>query len=161
MPVTMPHPHPHPHPLDEHAEQAPREPTRAWRVAAARFPAVPSAVPQARRFARRHVGDPAAVDQALLLVSELATNALEHAGTAFEVTIVVGAGAVRIEVADGSYQPPAVERRALDDEGGRGMRIVEGLAAGWGVGPRADGEGKVVWCELPLTPPAVAEDEPA
>lgn len=119
-----------------------------WRVASARFPAVPSAIPQSRRFVRRHVDDPTLADQALLLVSELATNAMEHAGTAFEVTVVTGAESVRIEVSDGSNMPPLVGHRPIDSERGRGLRIVEALAAGWGSGARPGTDGKVVWCEL-------------
>lgn len=134
MPVSL-----QPRPADADGE---------WRVASARFPAVPAAVPEARRFVRRHVADPTLLDRALLLVSELATNAVEHAGTAFEVTVVTGRDSVRIEVADGSSRPPAVRYPAVDAERGRGMRIVEGLATQWGVGGRPGADGKVVWCEL-------------
>lgn len=123
-----------------------------WRVASARFPAVPAAVPQARRFARRHLGDPALLDRAVLLVSELATNAVAHAGTTFEVTIVERSDAVRVEVADGSHQPPAVAFLPVDADGGRGLRIVDSLAARWGVGNRPDEPGKVVWFELQRAP---------
>lgn len=120
----------------------------AWRIATARFPALPAAIPQARRFVRRHVDDAALVERALLLVSELATNALEHAGSAFEVTVVTGTDRVRVEVVDASHRPPMVTYRPLEAEHGRGLRIVQGLAEEWGVDARPDGDGKVVWFEL-------------
>ncbi len=67
----------------------------------AMFVPVPWAVPLSRRFVRRHVDDPGLADVAALLVSELATNAVEHAGTPFEVVVATSSGRVRVEVADG------------------------------------------------------------
>lgn len=129
----------------------------AWRVATARFPAVPAAVPQTRRFVHRHVDDPALIERAMLLVSELATNALEHTGSAFEVTVVTGSDRVRVEVIDDSNRPPMVTYRPVEAEHGRGLRIVEGLAEEWGVASRPSGDGKVVWFELRRSEPGEVE----
>ena len=54
-----------------------------------------------------------------LVVSELATNAITHAGTPFEVCITTGP-TVRVEVYDGSTSPPVLRRAGPADAGGRG-----------------------------------------
>lgn len=127
-----------------------------WRVASTSFPAVAAAVPQSRRFVERHLQDRRLQDRAALLVSELATNAVEHAATDFEVTVVTRADAVRLEVADGSTQPPMLRVGPLESEDGRGLRIVAAMADRWGVETRPGATGKLVWCELALHPPCPA-----
>jgi anti-sigma regulatory factor (Ser/Thr protein kinase) len=91
-------------------------------------------------------------DDAVLLVSELFSNSVRHSGSRFAgetVTIAVTAadGIVRVEVADrsglGVPQPGPAER---DAESGRGLRLVEGLAARWGW--RRRGGRTVTWFEL-------------
>ena len=72
-----------------------------------------------------------------LLVSELVTNAVLHAGLRGddEIEVVVHRNAaLRIEVADGGPGIDGRPRRApVDGEGGRGLFIVDALAARWGV----------------------------
>jgi anti-sigma regulatory factor (Ser/Thr protein kinase) len=84
-----------------------------------------------------------------LLVSELATNAVRHARTSFEVAIWVGSK-TRVEVSDGSPVPP---RRSVGpgsgDEGGRGLILVDRLALAWGF--HLTGHGKTVWFEASLS----------
>ena len=82
---------------------------------------------------------------ARLLVSELVTNAVLHAGTEIEVNVVVRFDAIRIEVTDLGVDLP---QRWVheDDTSGRGLPIVEALACTWGVVEL--GGGKTVWCEL-------------
>ena len=113
------------------------------------FPASADAVSDARVFvdgalAQESVNSPSR-DVAVLLVSELATNAVEHAHSAFSVSVHVDA-VVRIEVADAAAAPPVEQYRPVDDVGGRGLRIVDGLADAWGT--RRTSDGKVVWFEL-------------
>jgi anti-sigma regulatory factor (Ser/Thr protein kinase) len=80
-----------------------------------------------------------------LVVTELATNAVRHAGTAFSVSVAVD-DQVTIEVSDGSEAIP--ERRdPPSDEDGRGLQLVEALAVDWGV--EVTGGRKSVWCRLP------------
>lgn len=87
------------------------------------------------------------VDAAMLAASEVATNVLLHAATAFEVAIEVGRGRLRVELSDGSAILPAVAHLVWSDsEHGRGMRIVEALTSRWGTDPASSG--KVVWFEL-------------
>lgn len=81
-----------------------------------------------------------------LLVSELATNAVVHASSDFEVTTHVDERSVRVEVADNSSTLPTVREPSLEATSGRGFHIVAALASGWGV--RQSACGKVVWIEL-------------
>ncbi len=118
----------------------------------ARFPALPAGVSDARAFVRRSVGDPRLVDDALLLVSELASNVVQHARTPYEVSVEHTASGVRVAVRDGCRRPARTTRAPVDAPGGRGLRIVASLASRWGVERRRVG-GKSVWFELDV--PAV------
>ena len=87
------------------------------------------------------------VDDAVLIVSELTTNAIVHAKSSPSVSVSAGTGTVRISVRDA--QPALVPRVAHPtptSPSGRGLALVAGLASAWG-SERAD-EGKVVWAEL-------------
>ena len=87
-------------------------------------------------------------DDATLMVSELAANAVAHARTPFVVTVAIG-DTVRIDVADESPRPPVISKTSPSDERGRGLAIVRALALRWGVDFLRPG--KAVWFELPLT----------
>lgn len=87
------------------------------------------------------------VDTALLLVSELVTNAVLHAKTAIGLTVAQRAGTVRVSVADDSPEGPVRRAATLDSFGGRGMTLIDTLATRWGV-ERHPGDGKTVWFEL-------------
>ncbi|MFF0723492.1 ATP-binding protein [Streptomyces sp. NPDC004134] len=85
-------------------------------------------------------------ESAVLVVSELVTNAVVHArvppGREIQTRFVRQDGGVRIEVHDASSVWPV--RRAPDEAGGYGLLLVETLSSWWGVAER-DGVGKVVW----------------
>ena len=85
---------------------------------------------------------------AALLVSELTTNVVRHARTPFALCADVTSSRLRVEVADGSREPPMVKAPVPGEEGGRGMSIVSYCADNWGTEPIADG--KLVWFELSL-----------
>jgi hypothetical protein len=105
----------------------------------------------ARRFVTEHLtaqGREGVVPDARLIVSELVTNALVHAGTAFTVTIDVGQDAVVLRVADGSAVPPVLGTLGVEEPGGRGLGIVAALAGAWGVTTEPGG-GKSVWASIP------------
>lgn len=85
-----------------------------------------------------------------LVVSELVTNAMIHAGTDIDVTLAEHRRSVRVAVRDHSHALP-VERHGRSDEHGRGLGIVAELASSWGVLPHADG-GKVVWAVFDAAP---------
>ena len=82
-----------------------------------------------------------------LLASELVTNAIRHAASPFTVIVRYDGHLVRVEVGDGSRALPEARPPTLDDETGRGLLVVEALAAGWGVTPTL--AGKRVWFEVP------------
>ena len=120
----------------------------------AHFRAGSDAPSAARRFvtgllARRPYGARVSAEDAQLVVSELATNAVMHAGTPFSVSIRCDGSAVRISVQDRSSAPP-VMREALPTAAlsGRGLKLVAAVTRGWGVEHAANG--KTVWAELAL-----------
>jgi DNA-binding NarL/FixJ family response regulator len=88
------------------------------------------------------------LDDVQLLVSELVTNAVVHAGSDVEVAVRLLSDSVRIEVVDRA--PVAALKPSEpgdDDESGRGLLLVETLASAWGVEPME--HGKSVWFEVP------------
>ena len=89
-----------------------------------------------------------ACDTALLLVTELVTNAVRHGGDPLDLQVTDDDQVFRVEVTDhGSTMP--VRRDEVDpwSEGGRGLMLVETLSDSWGVTPAHPG--KTVWFELP------------
>jgi len=120
-----------------------------------RFPGRHDQVGAARSFVRQVLGECPQLDEAVLLTSELCTNALQHSasggGGTFEVSVYHGPGSVRIEVRDdGSVSTPS--QRSFDDcsEDGRGLEIVACLAHRWG--QRGDEYGRCVYFELRWNP---------
>ncbi|MCB5183485.1 ATP-binding protein [Streptomyces antimicrobicus] len=87
------------------------------------------------------------VDVAELLTTELVTNALVHTDQGAEVSAVLDASRLRVEVRDHtSRKPRPYVPNADDGTHGRGLFLVEQLADSWGVDPL--GGGKVVWFEI-------------
>ncbi|MEV8566039.1 ATP-binding protein [Streptomyces sp. NPDC051322] len=91
-------------------------------------------------------------DSVALLVAELAANSVLHGrvpGRDFELRLLYdrGAGVVRIEVSDTHPAQPVRVRRPEDADGGRGLVLVEAVAARWGVKERV-GPGKTVFAEV-------------
>lgn len=117
------------------------------------FPGRPEQVSSARRFVTGFLEDTSAAAVVELLVSELATNAVEHTasgdpGGEFVVTIAFEPDRVRLSVADqGSPRTPLPGSASASDEEGRGLLIVAGCAKSWGIA--GDAQGRVVWAELP------------
>ncbi|MFG2077052.1 ATP-binding protein [Nonomuraea maritima] len=89
-----------------------------------------------------------ACDVAELLASELVTNAVRHAAGLVLLTLWVVDGVLRCEVGDGSQQLPVLHAASDDDEGWRGLALVEELSQAWGSARTR--WGKVVWFELEL-----------
>ena len=137
-------------------------------VASAAYLPEPAAVAAARKFVRDTLcswldagsgtaadaaADGGLVDDAVLLTSELVTNAVVHAGTQVQVTCKLAAGAVEVVVRD-SHPARMVPGPAPDDTvpaertGGRGLLLPSALAAAWGVSYGTDA--KAVWFRMGL-----------
>lgn len=87
------------------------------------------------------------VEDANLVVAELATNAVKHARSDFSVTVTEHDGHVRFEVEDRSATPPQPRLPDVPTPGGRGLVIIGGLTSDWG--HRRTSGGKVVWADVP------------
>lgn len=86
------------------------------------------------------------VETAELLVSEIVTNALVHAGTPIEVAFSFVDGGLRIEVTDGSPHAPTLRGYGPNAGTGRGLMLLEEMVDEWGVVP--DHSGKTVWFQI-------------
>ena len=108
--------------------------------------------------ARRLVGDalvqwghgPELSDSIALVVSELATNAVTHARSAFSVLARSDQQVIRISVRDASAVIPQLRRVGSAEGPGMGLQMVAALAGAWGVEVTAGG--KAVWAQLALRP---------
>jgi len=89
------------------------------------------------------VTDRPVVDDAVLVASELVTNAVLHAELPCQLRLVSTRDELRIEVEDRAHAQPQRRRPDDDDEHGRGLTIVAALSSGWGSRPTPTG--KVVW----------------
>jgi hypothetical protein len=92
-------------------------------------------------------GEQLAADTALV-VTELATNAVVHAGSAFSVSLTLSGGAIRISVGDTLPLGPRGADQELTAAPGHGLGVVAAMATRWGV--ETVPGGKAVWAELPL-----------
>ncbi|AKN70666.1 hypothetical protein QR97_13310 [Streptomyces sp. PBH53] len=116
------------------------------------FPGLPEEVPHARHFVASLLADRGPVEDALLVVSELATNALRHTrsgvvGGWFLVVVGLGDDLVRIQVVDqGGDRVPHLCPATSHEEGGRGLRLIDALVKNWGYTILPDG--RSVWAEL-------------
>lgn len=86
---------------------------------------------------------------ALLLTSELVTNAVKYGGDHIVLSLADGSDALRVEVHDDGSQAPRIGAWENHAVGGRGLLLVESLASEWGTvrGSAAD-PGKSVWFTL-------------
>ncbi|WP_373295978.1 SpoIIE family protein phosphatase [Streptomyces roseolilacinus] len=114
---------------------------------------LPDAVMHARRFTARTLrgwGVAEEADAALLVVSELVTNALVHTQGAVRLDLTLAGDRMRIAVTDASPRAPAKPVMAdWESTGGRGLFLVEAMSASWGSVPVSGG--KQVWSEFVVT----------
>ncbi|MFI0718032.1 ATP-binding protein [Streptomyces sp. NPDC021224] len=104
-----------------------------------------------RVLAAWELGDLA--DRAELVLSELLSNALQHADTPPDGEVETRyerlPKGIRIEVHDVDDAKPRVQPLSAEAESGRGLALVHALTGGeWGVGPRRKGVGKRVWADV-------------
>jgi anti-sigma regulatory factor (Ser/Thr protein kinase) len=81
-----------------------------------------------------------------LVASELVANAVRHARSAVRLDVRPTQRGVLVEVADDSPRLPERRDPGLFDESGRGLWLVDAMAASWGV--EREPKGKRVWAEL-------------
>jgi CheY-like chemotaxis protein len=89
------------------------------------------------------------LDAALLVTSELAANAVTHAGSAFRVRLSVRPTTLRIDVLDQGAGTPEPRAPSTTEEHGRGLLLIDAMTTAWGI-EDAPTTGKLVWAELAL-----------
>ncbi|WP_441248118.1 ATP-binding protein [Kitasatospora sp. McL0602] len=93
----------------------------------------------------------ARADDVLLVVSELATNACQHADGVDQLVMSATSRRLRVEVLDrADAQPQPRVPHTPGRPGGHGLHTVALLASRWGHTPRTDGPGKAVWAEIDM-----------
>jgi anti-sigma regulatory factor (Ser/Thr protein kinase) len=117
------------------------------------FPHDAQSVPAARRFATSVLSDasPDTLEAIELMVSELATNCVRHTDSGFDLTITRIGQDIRVEATDHAGGTPTMGSPAPTDPSGRGLKIIDMLAARWGVRPD-EPKGKTVWFTIADSP---------
>lgn len=104
----------------------------------------------ARRFVTQMVTEwklEKLLDDAVLVASELATNAVTHADSSCRIRLSLSPAALRIDVIDEGAGTPDPRAAGSTDEHGRGLLLVAALTSAWGL-EVLPGDGKLVWAEL-------------
>lgn len=120
------------------------------------LPAVPSSISAARHAVAALLYSSAelphrVIEDVLLLVSELVTNVVLHAGTDTQVTARVNDRRISVSVSDrDALHQPVLAGRGSRATSGRGIMLVDAISTSWGVELRAGG--KVVWFEASYDP---------
>ena len=126
----------------------PETPGGGSRFAETTISFAPAGVREARRFLRNTLHNwnvsRESIPDVTLLVSELVSNAVVHGQGPGRMTLRLRSGVLTVEVADGSEKPPVKsEDESLERSSGRGLQLVDTVAADWGA--KRVGSGKVVW----------------
>jgi DNA-binding NarL/FixJ family response regulator len=118
------------------------------------LPEALSSVRTARRFVTGKVTEwkvEPILDDALLVVSELAANAITHAESGCRIRLSLNPATLRIDVIDTGTGTPEPQPASSTEEHGRGLLLVAALTTAWGL-EIVPGEGKLVWAELARPP---------
>jgi len=126
------------------------------RTVSHRYPCDLTSPSQARDFTTRELGHSLRaieeaeefIDRAVLVVSELMTNAVNAQCHTTTLTIVIHSDRVRVAVHDDATGRPVMQHAAPADDHGRGLQIVRSVTPSWGVD--YDQVGKEVWAEISL-----------
>lgn len=113
------------------------------------FAAEPRNISAARRFVAATLAewDASAFEwAAITAASELTTNAVLHARTAFTLSLQLDDDLLRLAVTDDSFRVPRPRSYGVQATTGRGMSLVRALSAAVGVETTA--AGKTVWCDV-------------
>lgn len=111
-----------------------------------------TSVAAARRFVAEQMKEwkvEQLLDDALMVSSELVTNAVTHARSSFRIRLSLNLARLRIDVLDGGTGTPEPQPPSETEEHGRGLYIVDAVTTAWGL-EELPGEGKLVWAELAL-----------
>ncbi|QEU97493.1 ATP-binding protein [Streptomyces kanamyceticus] len=104
----------------------------------------PIRVPEMRKttaaFLRRSEVSGPVVEDAVLAVSELVTNAIRHGDGMVCLFVSVGSGGLRVSVTDQSPEQAEAKQADIGDLSGRGLLLVAALADNWG------SSGEETWC---------------
>jgi serine phosphatase RsbU (regulator of sigma subunit)/anti-sigma regulatory factor (Ser/Thr protein kinase) len=129
----------------------PRDRSAAWWI-----PGEPRQVSRCRRLVRETLTEWQLTelrDTVELLVSELVTNAIQHAGGDIRLRLQRDEDGLLCEVCDNTRTPPELQELSATAERGRGILLVKELSRRWGY--RRTASGKVVWFTLKLPKAAV------
>ena len=127
----------------------------------ATFEASPISASRARDFVTQHLIDHRLlylVDPVRLVASELATNALVHAQTAFSVTLAASDQTVLLTVRDDSLALPTRRVAQVMDLSGRGLEVVNIVSLDWGTNEGCAGS-KAVWASFAIRAPRTFDEE--
>jgi CheY-like chemotaxis protein len=114
------------------------------------LPHDPESVAAARRFVESQLTEwklGRLLDDALLVISELVTNAITHADSSCRIRLSVSSTTLRIDVIDGGIGTPEPQPASETEEHGRGLHMVDAVTSAWGL-EDVPGQGKLVWAEL-------------
>lgn len=118
------------------------------------LPNAGTASAEGRRFVAEHLyrwAVPTQVaDTAVLLTSEIITNAVRYGPPPLCLQVSLSADRVLVEVTDSNPVVPVLTRPDFEALGGRGMWLIDTLAAAWG--SHLQPPGKIVWCEVSIGP---------
>ena len=112
--------------------------------------AEPLSAVRARAFVCKHLLEhqlPLLVDKVQLVASELATNAVVHAQTAFTLTLSEVGDTVVLALRDDSPSLPSPRSPQPTDTAGRGLRVVQAISLDWGISTERSGS-KTVWASF-------------
>ena len=113
------------------------------------LPSGSTAPSEARAFLREQLSTtsrPEVLDAVGLCVSEMVTNAIDHAQPPYRLRLSEHGRTLRIELEDATADPPIVRSQHPLQSRGRGMYLIETLSLAWGVLP--SDHGKTVWAEF-------------
>lgn len=131
---------------------AQREEAEPVRHAVLVLAAAPGSAARARRFTQdvlRPMRGSLSMDDLLLVVSELVTNAVRYGEGGPTLTLHARGGCVRVEVSDrGPLLPTGAD--PSNEERGRGLHLIDALSTRWGIDAREPG--KAIWAEIALSP---------
>lgn len=134
---------------------SPSSTVRALEISIAADKALVAEVRHSVQAALASWGASAIADDMAVVASELAANAIKHADSEATVRLRLAEGQALLEVDDSSMRRPVTRRAGAAAEEGRGLLLVQALAAEWGWKYRQGG-GKTVWASLPAPAGGVA-----